>query len=203
MTVVRWTLRKLVAEKIPAKPGAKLALYHLTQPLILHQNLEQQGIAGESATLSCTYIPTNLEAAWVYVQGIRVFEEGFALEGVTHIAGAVAAVCLHHLPQSLKGLTFADHFYQSLGALPLPRQLQSLSFGRMFNQRLERVSWPSSLQSLTFGAEFNQSLDRVTLPSGLQSLTFGKNFHQLLDKVTWPSSLKSLTFGEHFNQSLE
>jgi hypothetical protein len=54
------TLRKLVAEKIPAKPGAKLALYHLTQPLILHQNLEQQGIAGESVTISCTYIPTNL-----------------------------------------------------------------------------------------------------------------------------------------------
>ena len=75
------TLRKLVAEKIPAKPGAKLALYHLTQPLILHQNLEQQGIAGESVTISCTYSPTNLQAAWVYLQGIRVFEEEFALEG--------------------------------------------------------------------------------------------------------------------------
>lgn len=55
----------------------------------LNESLEQQGIVGE-ATLSCTYISTNVHAAWCFLQGMNVADEEFALD-----AGLRMAACVH------------------------------------------------------------------------------------------------------------
>ena len=47
-------LRRMVLEKLPKK-GAKLVLHHLHSKLQLDQSLQEQGILGETATLSCTF----------------------------------------------------------------------------------------------------------------------------------------------------
>ena len=122
-------LRRLVSEKLPCKPGAKLAMHHVNTKLTLNQTLAEQGIVGKSAMLSCTYIPTNVHTAWCFVCGLPISEREVALEGVTQLEAATGGEYLHYLPRSL----------------------QSLSFGETFNQSLERVTLPSSLQSLSFG----------------------------------------------------
>ena len=76
----------MVAQQLPTKKGAKLALYHLESPLMLHQTLQEQGFEG-TARLSCTYVPTDLYAAWSCLKGFYFPEEEFELDGVTEIAG--------------------------------------------------------------------------------------------------------------------
>ena len=141
-SILGYDLRRLVSEKLPWKPGAKLAMHHVNGSLTLDQNLREQGIVGKSATVSCTYIPTNVYTAWRYACELPTCEREFALEGVTHLEGPTHGEYLQHLPCSLAKLTF----------------------GECFNQNLEQVTLPSSLKSLSFGRNFNQSLDRVTLP---------------------------------------
>ena len=97
---------RMVSKQLPRKKGARLSLYHLDSPLILHKELQSQGIVGKAATLSCTYVPTDLYAAWRAVQGLPVSQRELALEGVTRIAGAETKEHLHHLPESLEHLTF-------------------------------------------------------------------------------------------------
>ena len=64
-----------------AKRGGRLALQYLASPLVLGQTLQEQGIAGQDVTLSCTYVPTDMCAAWRYASGhVRGVEEEFALE---------------------------------------------------------------------------------------------------------------------------
>eukprot|EP00435_Cladocopium_sp_Y103_P021588 s2044_g5.t1 len=194
-------LRRLMSQKFPCKPGANLAVHHVNGKLVMDQTLEKQGIVG-STMLSCTYIPTNVYAAWRYIRGLPTCQREFALEGVTQLEGVMPGEHLHHLPCSLANLSFGHDFNQSLERVTLPLSLQSLSFGHKFNQSLERVTLPSSLQSLSLGHEFNQSLELVTLPSSLQSLSLGHEFNQSLERVTLPSSLQNLSFGSQFNQSL-
>ena len=199
-------VRQLVSERLPTKRGAKLAIYHLTTPLILPKSLQEQGILGKTERLSCTYVPTDLYAAWCYLQGFQVFDEEFALDGISEIRMTRGRTYVQHLgrlPKSLERLTFGFRFNQSLERVNLPGNLQSLTFGDSFNQGLERVTLPGNLQSLTFGVGFNQSLERVTLPGNLQSLTFGYCFNQSLERVFLPGNLQSLTFGSMFNQGLE
>jgi len=172
-SMLGYELRRLVSEKLPCKPGAKLAVHHVNTKLTLNQTLAEKGIVGKSAMLSCTYIPTNVYTAWCYVCGLPTGEREVALECVTQLEAATGGEYLHYLPRSLAKLTFGENFNQSLERVTLPSSLQSLSFGWKFNQSLERVTLPSSLQSLSFGHDFNQSLERVTLPSSLQSLSFG------------------------------
>jgi len=196
-------VHRLVSQQLPSKRGSRLVLHHLASPLFLHKTLQEQEIAGKAATLSCTYVPTSLCAAWSYVKGFPISEEEFALEGVTQIVGTITTESLCRLPESLDILTFGDDFNPSLDQVTFPSSLQSLTFGVDFNQSLDRVTFPSSLQSLTFRHRFNQSLDRVTFPSSLQSLTLSVDFNQSLYQVTFPSSLQSLDFGHEFNQSLD
>ena len=146
-------VRQMVSERLEPKKGARPELHHLAAPLVLHQTLQEQGIEG-AATLSCTYVTTDLYTAWSFLrgQGFSVSEGDAALEGVTHIAGVFSLECMHRLPRSL----------------------ESLTLGR-FNQGLERVSLPSNLQSLTFGDTFNKSLEGVTFPRSLKSLILGES----------------------------
>ena len=202
-SMLGYELRRLVSEKLPCKPGAKLAVHHVNTKLTLNQTLAEQGIVGKSAMLSCTYIPTNVYTAWCYVCGLPTSERQVALEGVTQLEAATEGKYLEYLPRSLAKLTFGENFNQSLEWVTFPLSLQSLSFGENFNQSLERVTLPSSLQSLSFGWKSNQSLERVTLPSSLRSLSFGNVFNQSLEQVTLPPSLQNLSFGHDFNQSLE
>ena len=219
-------VRQMVSRQLSGKAGSKIVLTHLDAHLVLSQSLEQQGIVGKTATLACTYVPTDLYLAWCFLQGLPTQEAEFDLEGVTslkHLRGPTGTwgECLVHLPKSLQSLTldlplsqftlptslqnltFGKLFNQSLEGVTLPSSLQNLTFGKRFSQSLERVALPSSLQKLTFGDRFNQSLEGVTLPDSLRNLTFGTSFNQSLEGVTWPDSLRNLTFGASFSQSFE
>ena len=163
-SMLGYDLWRLVSEKLPRKPGARLVVHHMNAKLTLNQTLGEQGIVGKSAMLSCTYIPTNVYTAWCYVHGLTTCERDLVLGGVTQLDRAVPGEYLHHLPGSLAKLSLDGNFNQSLERVTLPLSLQNLSLGNMFNQSLERVTLPSSLQNLSLGNMFNQSLERVTLP---------------------------------------
>ena len=92
-----YDLWRLVSEKLPCRPGAKLAVHHVNAKLRLNQTLGEQGMVGTSATLSCTYIQTNVYSAWCYICGLRTCEEDFVLAGITQLEGAVPGEYLHHL----------------------------------------------------------------------------------------------------------
>ena len=87
-----YDLRRLVSEKLPCKPGAKLAVHHVNAKLMLDQTLGEQGIVGKPAMLSCTYIPTKVYTAWCYVCGLPTAEREFALEGLTKLEGLTNGV---------------------------------------------------------------------------------------------------------------
>ena len=69
-------VRKMVSDHLPGRSGAKLVLDHMkhqtseqgveeTVRLKLHQTLQEQGFQeAETAILCCTYVPTQLQAAW-------------------------------------------------------------------------------------------------------------------------------------------
>ena len=72
-----------------SKERGGLALQYLASPLVLGQTLQEQGIEGQDMTLSCTYVPTDMCAAWRYASGhVRGVEEEFAFEGLTEMLGA-------------------------------------------------------------------------------------------------------------------
>jgi len=96
-----YDLRRLLSEKLPRKPGAKLAVHHVNAKLTLDQTLGEQGIVGKSAMLSCTYTPTNVYTAWCYVCGLPTCEREFVLQGVTKIDRATSGEYLHHFPKAL------------------------------------------------------------------------------------------------------
>lgn len=192
-------VRKLVAQRVASK-GRNLSLQHGSKPLVLHQSLEDQGV-GPSAALSCVFVPTDLDAAFRFMQGL--IDDEFALEGLSKMEGATAGEFLYHLPASLEMLTFGRKFNQSLEGVAFPGSLQGLAFGDSFNRTMLGVTLPSGLRSLTFGSDFNQSLWGVTLPACLQDLTLGERFNHSIQGVRLPSSLTMLTFGSDFNQSLE
>ena len=47
-SLLGYDLRRLVSEKLPCKPGAKLAVHHVNRKLTLDQTLGEQEIAGKS-----------------------------------------------------------------------------------------------------------------------------------------------------------
>ncbi len=202
-----YKVQQMVSTQLPGREGAKIVLHHMCAKLVLAKSLEQQGIVRKTATLSCTYVPTDLYLAWCCVQGFPTPEAEYALEGLASLKVRTPGQYLFHLPKSLRSLILdqPQTYFRCvhLCKITLPSSLQNLTFGQEFNQRLENVSLPSSLQNLTFGEDFNQSLENVTLPSSLQSLTFGREFNRSLENVTLPSSLLDLTFGQKFNQSFD
>ena len=198
-------LWKLILDKIPSKPGLQLVVSH-TARLALNESLKQQGLGGERAQVSATYLPINLRNALRFAHGHSVEDEEFSLNGIIEVAGVddETPAFLHNLPESLRTLTFAPCFDEGLRRVIWPAGLQSLTFGKDFDQSLDNVtSWPAGLQSLTLGENFNRRLDNVKWPAGLQSLILGAGFNHSLDNVTWPPGLQILTFGGYFDQSLD
>ena len=165
-------LWQMISAELPSKPGSHISLQHGSSPLSLDETLKQQGIVGESVTLSYVYVPADLLAAWKYLQGEQVDEE-FSLHGLTRIGGIESAQQLLHLPSSLQHLELGDLNEGLLGVNFLPSGIKTITFRVDFNQSLDGVTLPAGLQTLTFGWRFNQSLDGVTLPASLQTLTFG------------------------------
>ena len=196
-------LWNLILDEVPTKPGLQLVVSH-TSRLALNESLKQQGLGGQRAQVSATYIPVNLLAALRFAHGDSVEDEEFSLNGITEVTGIneATSALLHSLPKNLRTLTFAPGFNQRLQQVRLPPNLRTLTFGTYFDQILDNITWPG-LQSLAFGQNFSQSLDNVTWPAGLKSLTLGRNFNQSLDNLTWPAGLQSLTFGWCFSQSLD
>ena len=140
-------VRELVSKQLSSKKGRKLALHHGTSPLVFHQSLQEQGVVGETAALSCTFAPTDFCAAWCFVSGEAISDDKFALEGLTCIDGAPyysQGSYFRHLPQSREKLTFNPEFNSSLEGVSLPNALQSLAFGHHFNLSMKGVSLPKS-----------------------------------------------------------
>ena len=141
-------VHRMVSEQLPCKRGAKLALHHKESRLNPHQTLGEQGING-AATVSCTWIPTNLYNACCYARGLENADES-ELQGVTQLEFAPDGEYCYNLPGTLQKLKFI-----------------------LWNQSMERITLPDSLQNLTFddvddGVNgFSQSMDRVTFPSAL------------------------------------
>ena len=118
-------VRKMVLDHLPGRSGAKLVLDHMrhqtseqgveeTVRLKLHQTLQEQGLAeAETAILCCTYVPTQLQAAWCFLKGLETSEAELSLEGVTHLT-IKSRVGLLHLPKSLISLTLGFDFNQIL-----------------------------------------------------------------------------------------
>ena len=184
--------KRLAIEAFPLKKGAALALYAGSERLTWAQE------AFEPQTLSCVYQAADVHAAWRFLQGLAVFEEDVALEGITQIGGLEFEEQLVDLPSTMEVLSFRSSYKEGI-TVELPRSLQELTFGYWFNKPLG-VALPDQLLTLTFGDNFNQSLS--ALPRGLRSLTFGQHFNQSLDHLEMPTSLESLTFGFDFNQRL-
>ena len=65
-SIMAHELRRMVLEKLPTKKGAKLVLHHLHSKLLLGQSLQEQGILGETATLSCTYDPWKRKVFFLF-----------------------------------------------------------------------------------------------------------------------------------------
>ena len=132
-------VRKMILDNLPVRSGAKLVLDHVrhqtseqgveeTVRLKLHQTLQEQGFAeAETAILCCTYVPTQLQAAWRFLMGLETAEAELSLEGVTHLT-TPSPLCLLHLPQSLISLTFASIFQRELGTGELPLQSPEFDF---------------------------------------------------------------------------
>ena len=72
---------RMVSAELPPKKGGKLKLLHLDSPVTLHQRLQEQGIVGEAAALSCTYVPTDLYSAWCAVQELPFSKGDLAIGG--------------------------------------------------------------------------------------------------------------------------
>ena len=63
-------VHKMVAEQLPCKAGARLAMHLGSTRLMLHVPIKDQCTG--PATLSCTYVPTNLYPGLV-LEFLRVF----------------------------------------------------------------------------------------------------------------------------------
>ena len=101
-------VRQMVLEQLPPKRGGRLALQYLASPLVLGQTLQEQGIEGQDVTLSCTYVPTDMCAAWRYASGLfGGVEEEFALEGLTEMLGASDGEYLYNLPSKTWRLDYS------------------------------------------------------------------------------------------------
>ena len=111
-------------------------IHYKNSPLLLHQSLQEQGIVGKTATLSCTFVPIDLPAAVDYISGFAVLEQECALEGLTTIV--------------IEGAAISSRYMQHL-----PNTLKIIVLDTTFNKPLERVNLPSGLQSLTFGDHFS------------------------------------------------
>ena len=99
---------RMVSAELPPKKGGKLKLHHLDSPMALHQTLQEQGMLGTTVALSCTYVPTDLYAAWCAVQEVTVSTGELAMQGVTRIEGTTAKGPLHNMPQTVEHLTLGS-----------------------------------------------------------------------------------------------
>ena len=94
-------LWKTILDKVPCKPGLQLAVSHNSR-LALNETLQQQGLGGQQAQVSATYIPVNLPAAWHFAQGYSLEDAEFSLTGITEMTGVSEPALLRNLPKSLR-----------------------------------------------------------------------------------------------------
>ena len=122
-------LWKMILDKVPCKPGRQLVVSH-TSRLVLHESLQQQGLGGQRAQVSATYMPVNLHVAWRFAKGYSVEDAEFSLAGITEMTGLNDEIpaLLHNLPKSLRTLTFAAGFDRGLADVRLPARPARFDF---------------------------------------------------------------------------
>ena len=72
-------LWRMILDQIPSKPGLQLVVSH-TSRIVLNESLQQQGLGGQRAQVSATYVPVNLLAALHFAYGHGVEDEEFSFE---------------------------------------------------------------------------------------------------------------------------
>ena len=186
-------LWNLILDEVPTKPGLQLVVSH-TSRLALNESLKQQGLGGQRAQVSATYIPVNLLAGLRFAHGDSVRDEEFSLNGITEVTGIneATSALLHSLAKNLRTLTFAPGFNQRLQQVRLPPNLRTLTFGTYFDQILDNITWLDKVTPES-GRLRGRFVHTTNLPLSLPD--FGVNFNQSLDNLTWPAGLQSLTFG--------
>ena len=97
------------------------------------------------------------------------------------------------LPKQLQIFNFGGTLWPHAN-LQLPSTLRKLSLAKRFNQSLDDMMFPATLAELILAGDFNQPLDGVSLPEGLESLTLAGDFNQSLARVRFPESLLELKF---------
>ena len=95
-------LWQMIWDHIPSKPGLQFVVSH-TSRLVLNESLKQQGLGGQRAQVSATYVPVNLLAALHFAYGHGVEDEEFSLNGITEVTGVSnkKLALLHNLPRAL------------------------------------------------------------------------------------------------------
>jgi hypothetical protein len=164
-------LYQMIIERLPVRPGARLSVQNGSSPLSLRLTLKQQGMQAGFATLSCVYLPVNLLSAWKYLEGEKVDDEEFVLQGLTHIAGVKSVDVILELPNSLQHLTLSKTFDESLAGVHFPRWTSGIEFWQWIQPELEwcgfakgfakRVFWskiPQTLRWLDFATKFAKSV---------------------------------------------
>ena len=63
-------LWRIILDKVPSKPGLQLVVSR-TSKLVLNESLQQQGLGGQQAQVSATYMSVNLHAAWRFAKGVQ------------------------------------------------------------------------------------------------------------------------------------
>ena len=187
-------LWKMILDKGPSKPGLQLVVSH-TSRLMLHESLQQQGLGGQRAEVSATYMPVNLHAAWRFGQGIQCWGCWVHVEQeLQKWQGLITKYlpCCDNLPNSLRTLTFAGGFDRETCWPEITTRPSKFDF---WNFNLIRVwtRWHGRKVFKVWLLIFiiNQSLDNVTWPAGLQSVTFGRTTSWSepgqCDMASWPS----------------
>jgi len=97
------------------------------------------------------------------------------------------------LPKQLQIFNFGGTLWPHAN-LQLPSTLRKLSLAKRFNQSLDDMMFPATSAELILAGDFNQPLDGVSLPEGLESLTLAGDFNQSLARVRFPESLLELKF---------
>ena len=148
-------LWKMILDKIPSKPGLQLVVSH-TSRLVLHESLQQQGLGGQRAQVSATYMPVNLHAAWLFAHGSKVEDKEFSLNGITQLTGVddELPAFLSYLPKSLRTLTFAPGFNQDLHHVRLPPRPSKCDFWRPVQSEPGQCDMASRPSKLMFWSEF-------------------------------------------------
>lgn len=211
---------KKTQEQLKLQPGRRFMILHNGSMLHLNTDLSDHDIYKEIGTISCTLLPTDLNAVQRFLQKQNVSDEEFSLQGITQLHCQDFFGPFPTSIQSLK-LEMSCIDIACMDILKLPHQLKTLMLDFQHRQIQSKHFFPEELKTLTLktSVPFNtlslptkiknltlwgprQTLGDIHLPTNLENLSFGWDFSEHLDELSLPNGLKSLSFEITFQSHL-